>query len=92
MPDRAFSLAQALVKEMHAVEMGMLDDAGSRDYQGEVRRDAVARVLAADAGITDGPTISRVVEFMPQVVPGEPVPVETYAELASLLRNNLHLG
>lgn len=94
MSDRASQLAKVLIDRLIIMEIAGLDDAGMIDeeFEKEVRRDLVAKVLAKEAGLTDDKSISKVTEFLPQVNPCEPVPESVYTELAGRLRSELNLA
>ena len=92
MPTRATYLARLLVSRLRQLEAAMLDDAAPDEFEDSKRRqELVAKILAVEEGITDGPTVQLVTIALPRVDPNSATPDRDVAELANFLSEQLKL-
>jgi hypothetical protein len=91
-PDRASYLARRLISRLRDLEGARQDDAERNDHR-EVgsRQDMVTKVLAVEAGVTDGSTVKLVANALPRIYPAQPTLDRDVAELAAFLRVQLKL-
>jgi hypothetical protein len=88
--DRASYLARQLLTRMQSLETALLDDSGLSTYRHAVQRqELVAKVLAVETGITDGPTVQLVAAAMPQVSASRDWSDRQQSDLAAFLRAQL---
>jgi hypothetical protein len=90
MSDRADYLARTIVRRLRAIEAIAREDFSADDPQLAGRQlETVAKILAVDAGVTDGITVRTVLSAVPHLpANSEPSPREM-REFASFLRERL---
>ena len=91
-PDRALYLARLLISRLRDLEEALLDNTDP-DKRSKVERqqDLVVKVLAVEAGVTDGPTVQLVANALPRVDLTLPVLDRDVSELAAFLRAQLKI-
>jgi hypothetical protein len=90
MPDRADYIAKTIVGRLRSLEAILREDLPANDPRlPERRTETVAKILAVDAGVTDGITVQTVLSSVPHFsASGETSPREM-AEFAAFLRKRL---
>lgn len=89
MADRAMRLSIALLSEALWVADVVDVDQCTAEAGMAMRREVVGKVLAAHGFAQEEVMITRVVEFLPDVAPFQPIPMIQFSELATLLSLNL---
>ncbi|WP_438481297.1 hypothetical protein [Oleiharenicola lentus] len=90
MPDRSDYLAKTIVARLRSLEAILREDLPPNDPQFVKRRtDAVAKILAVDAGVTDGITVQTVISAVPNISLSTDPSTRDMAEFADFLRKKL---
>lgn len=90
MPDRADYLAKTFVNRLRSLEAILREDFGANDSRLAARREeTVAKILAVDAGVTDGSTVRAVLSAVPHVSASGEVSPRELTEFAAFLRGRL---
>jgi hypothetical protein len=91
MTDRATYLSRRLLGRLSDIQSAAdlsLDDAGAAT----LRRDAIAKVLAVEEGITDGSTIALIADAVPFMAEGRAPSSRDVEGFAEFLRKRLVLS
>lgn len=90
MPDRADYLAKTLLIRMRSLEGVMHEDTAATE-PGKARRrtELVEKILAIEAGVTDGVTIKTVEAALPTIAPERATSPREQSEFAAFLRRRL---
>jgi hypothetical protein len=91
MADRASYLAHTLLSRLRSLEEAELEEKADDHRQARQRESLVAKVLAVEEGITDGPTVQRVANALPPVKLQGGLTDQDRDELAEFLREQLRL-
>lgn len=91
-PDRAAYLARVLISRLRQLEIAALeDDPPARRESAVTREGLVAKVLAVEAGVTDGATVQLVASALPPVSVQRSASDRDVSELAAFLRARLKI-
>ena len=90
MPDRSDYLAKTLVNRLGSLEAILREDFSANDSRLPAKREeTVAKILAVDAGVTEGRIVRAVLNAMPHVSASGAVSPRDLTEFAAFLRGRL---
>lgn len=89
MTDGAMRLSIALLSEAHWVAVVVDTDQCTSSAAIPMRREAVREILTAHGFNPEEAIVTRVIEFLPDMIPFKPLPITVFSDLAALLRGNL---
>lgn len=91
MSDRATYLARTLLTRLQSLEALLADEPGGREGPAATtrRREAIAKVLAIEAGVTDETSIRLVEGALPYLSPKERPSERELTQFAAFLRERL---
>lgn len=90
MPDRASQLAKQILERTSALEKILSDEGAVSAAQKDRRREeAIAKVLAIYAGVTDGASIRLVASAVPTLSSRRELPDRERDEFAAFLRERI---
>ena len=92
MADRASYLANTLLSRLRSIEESLVDEErADPQAKAKQRESLVSKVLAVEEGITDGPTVQRVANALPQTNVQGGITDRDRVQLAEFLRDQLRL-